>query len=110
MRLWLVEPKIMCRQHLLGEHNECHAFVGTINKGTRIYGYIQKGLLQHELLHSRHDELVNEMLSRGYKHLSPLPKITKEITVHGFINRDKSLNELLYRCPECRQNSLIYGI
>lgn len=24
MRMWMVDPTIMCRQHLLGEHYELH--------------------------------------------------------------------------------------
>ena len=26
MRMWMVNPRIMCRQHLLGEHVEIHMF------------------------------------------------------------------------------------
>ncbi len=32
MRTWMVPPQIMCRQHLLGEHNEIHKFVGAVTK------------------------------------------------------------------------------
>jgi len=24
MRMWMVEPKLLCKKHLLGEHNEIH--------------------------------------------------------------------------------------
>ena len=33
MRMWMVDPQIMCRQHLLGEHTEMHMFVGTLKRG-----------------------------------------------------------------------------
>lgn len=36
MRMWMVPPELMCRQHLLGEHVELHMFVGAINKGTSV--------------------------------------------------------------------------
>ena len=75
MRLWLVDPRIMCRQHLLGEHVECHAFVGTINKGVRVKGYLRDNLLQINMLVIRHEELAEEMKSRGYNHKSPLPEL-----------------------------------
>lgn len=42
MRMWKVNPKNMCRQHLLGEHVECHMFVGAILKGISLSGYIKK--------------------------------------------------------------------
>ena len=33
MRMWNVDPKLMCNKHLLGEHVEMHMFFGTIQKG-----------------------------------------------------------------------------
>ena len=45
MRMWMVDPKIMCRKHLLGEHVEHHMFVGTINKRISIVGYLRDNLL-----------------------------------------------------------------
>jgi len=77
MRIWDVDPKILCRQHLLGEHRELHALwvILTQNK---------KGYLSHpetkrwvgklHALYSRHENLVNEMTRRGYEHDSLLDK------------------------------------
>ena len=28
--MWMVDPRFMCRAHILGEHRECHALIGTI--------------------------------------------------------------------------------
>lgn len=112
MRQWMVDPKIMCRQHLLGEHVEHHMFVGTINKGISIAGYLRDNLLEPESLHDRHVELVVEMERRGYNHKSPMPD---DITVkleEAFVKIDRvaSLKELLRRCPECRARYVeIYG-
>ena len=36
MRMWMIDPKLLCRKHLLGEHLEIHMFVGTINKGINV--------------------------------------------------------------------------
>ena len=33
MRDWKVNPKLLCRQHLLGNHLEVHMFVGTLRRG-----------------------------------------------------------------------------
>ena len=46
MRMWMVDPRIMCRQHLLGEHVEIHMFVGAISRGKSVKGYLEKGLLE----------------------------------------------------------------
>ena len=106
MRQWMCDPRIMCRQHLLGEHVEHHMFVGTINKGIDVTGYLTDNLLQPSSLISRHEELVAEMERRGYKHKSPLPFIEfarlSPARRDVEIDRPASLTELLRRCPECR--------
>lgn len=101
MRLWMVDPRIMCRKHLLGEHVECHMFVGAINKGTSIRGYLEKGILEIHSLNRRHDALAREMKRRGMRHKSPLPKFP--VLVEGKVNGKSSLKELLRRCPDCRE-------
>lgn len=103
MRQWMVDPRIMCRKHLLGEHVEHHMFVGTINKRISIAGYLRDNLLELESLHDRHDELVAEMKARGYNHQSPLPTVMwwpRELP-QVKIDKESALKELLRRCPEC---------
>lgn len=110
MRMWLVDPKIMCRKHLLGEHVELHMLVGTIRKNKSITGYIEKDLIQPNMIRARHYDLVIEMEDRGYKHKSRLP-IFIETLVHNYphkevyheLNIQKSLQELVRRCPDCRK-------
>jgi hypothetical protein len=103
MRQWMVDPKIMCRQHLLGEHLEHHMFVGSINRRVSMDGFIKNDLLEPHSLKSRHDALVEEMQRRGYNHKSPLQVIKYDVAYHE-INRDLSLQELIRRCPECKTN------
>lgn len=100
MRMWNVDPSKMCRKHLLGEHVECHMFAGTLNKGISVLGYLDKGLLQIDLLRQRHDELVAEMTKRGYSHNKELP-IFKERIV-GFVDTVASERELKRRCKDCQ--------
>jgi hypothetical protein len=50
----MVNPKIMCRQHLLGEHVEIHMFIGTLNRKKSVKGYLEKGLLEIHNLYARH--------------------------------------------------------
>lgn len=77
MRIWDIEPKTLCRNHLLGEHRELHAIWVVLTQNRR--GYARhpetlrwKGKLK--ALYSRHQMLVTEMISRGYRHLSPLER------------------------------------
>ena len=100
MRMWMVDPKKMCRKHLLGEHVEIHMMVGTINKGRSIAGFLERGLLEPQNARSRHDSLAAEMESRGYLHGSPLPPLNSHVR-SGTVALDRSEAELAARCSEC---------
>jgi hypothetical protein len=102
MRQWNVNPEYLCTQHLLGEHLEQHMFMGCIKKGTSLKGYIDKGLVEIHNITNRHNELVVEMLKRGYKHKSPMDEILpcREI---GSVDSKCNIEELKRRCPKCRE-------
>ena len=99
----MVDPRIMCRQHLLGEHAEIHMFIGTINHGYSVEGYLEKGLLEIHGLYDRHDELVIEMKRRNYKHDSTISKKWKQASKLGSVCKDKNLKQLISRCSRCRE-------
>ena len=103
MRMWMVKPQLMCRQHLLGEHLELHMFVGTLRRGISVEGYLKKGLLEGASIRSRHDALVEEMLRRGYTHKSPIGDYPEE--KRGSVDRLTSYSDLMNRCPECRERA-----
>lgn len=105
MRMWMVDPKGMCNQHLLGEHVELHMLVGTLLKGISVVGYVNTGLAETHNIQSRHAELVAEMKARGMNHQSPLPVF--EVKPMGKVDREASLVEMARRCPRCaaRQTS-----
>jgi hypothetical protein len=113
MRMWLVNPRIMCRQHLLGEHVELHMLCGTLRKGISVQGYIDDGLVNLLQIHRRHRYLVREMTRRGYNHKSPLPAGIRQIVARdyyqntGEVNVEANMQELARRCKECR--ALITG-
>ena len=98
MRMWMIDPRKMCRKHLLGEHVECHMFLGTIRKGTSIKGYLEKGLLETHNLKKRHDDLAEEMTRRGYNHKTLLECYLPE---SGFINVEHNEKDLKSRCSDC---------
>jgi len=106
-RMWMCNPRILCRKHLLGEHNEIHKLVGSIKKKHSITGYIDKNCVEPMSIAHRHFELLYEMKNRGYNHNSPLPDIYLDISYIPvsertyFIDREESLKELLNRCPDC---------
>ena len=105
MRMWMVNPKIMCRNHLLGEHNEIHMFVGTLKRGNKLDGYVHNNCLEFKSLENRHNSLAEEMISRGYNHKSPIdmPKDIdqSDLVINSEVDKEKSLNDLLSRCKNC---------
>ena len=109
MRMWNVDPKLLCRQHLLlGEHRECHALAGMILKGKKLSGtrYITDGLVEVHNIRSRHDDLVNEMIKRNYDHKSALPEFVS--WKEGDVNVVSNLEELYHRCDYCRRLQLTF--
>ena len=104
MRMWIgIEPKQLCGQHLLGEHNEIHKALGNLNNSrTWAESLTKDGYLEPQNFQTRHDELAEEMLRRGYKHNSPLIINGTKLPV-GHVNRNRSLSDLLNRCKECEE-------
>jgi uncharacterized protein with PIN domain len=103
MRMWMVNPRIMCRQHLLGEHVEIHMFIGTINREKSVKGYLEKGLLEVHNLYTRHEDLVEEMKRRSYNHYSEVDEKWKVVEKVGVINEEKNVEELVNRCSKCKR-------
>jgi hypothetical protein len=101
-RMWMVDPRIMCRQHLLGEHAELHMIARNIEMGRSIEGYIRINAIEPKSVRSRHDELAAEMTSRGMRHNSPMVFLTN-LYPHINIDRSASFQMLIQRCPRCAQ-------
>ncbi len=99
----MVDPRFMCRQHLLGEHAEIHMFVGAIDRGYSVRGYLEKGLLEVHSLYSRHEELVREMRKRNYRHSSEVGEKWRLVEQLGAIDKAENLRRLLERCSRCKE-------
>jgi hypothetical protein len=99
MRIWGVNPLIMCRAHLLGEHREMHALVGMIKLGISLKGYVTTGLVDTSMIKERHELLVREMVSRSYNHHTPL--YYRDKLKLGSIDVDYNMQDLFYRCGNC---------
>ena len=75
VRIWDLDPALLCDRHLLGEHRELHAIWSILTAGKR--GYRDhpetvrwRGRLA--ALYARHEGQVAEMRRRGFRHASPL--------------------------------------
>lgn len=105
MRMWMVPTRILCRKHLMGEHVECHMFLGTLKKGKSMQGYFDNNLFEPVSLFARHWDLAWEMISRGYNHNSPLDQMEVNSLIYALPDKrvivSKSLEDLVRRCPRC---------
>ena len=106
MRMWMINPELLCKKHLLGEHGEIHKHRHNFLKKHRITKRISPVVqIEPISMESRHDILAAEMIRRGYNHNSPY--IQPDIS---YLNNNErlakvdiyvSIADLLNRCPEC---------
>jgi len=109
MRMWMVDPKLLCRKHLLGEHGEIHKhrhnFVKHHSITNRIFPIAQ---IEPASMKIRHDLLAKEMIRRGYNHESPFeqPDISylPDKERNAKVDIKNSLTDLKTRCPDCSKN------
>ncbi|MDZ7798195.1 MAG: pyrimidine dimer DNA glycosylase/endonuclease V [Patescibacteria group bacterium] len=100
MRIWDIDPKYLCRQHLLGEHRELHAIWTILTKNKKGYSHHPETLRWRgklKALFNRHEKILKEMKKRGYQEASPLnKKLAKGKTRQDvFINTKKEQKEIL---------------
>jgi hypothetical protein len=75
VRIWDIPPRKLCRNHLLGEHSELHGIWSILTEGKQGYAHhpeVRRWRGKLRALYRKHQEIVTEMLARGYQHNSPL--------------------------------------
>jgi len=106
MRIWDINPKHLCRKHLLAEHRELHGLWNIITKHKNKGGYSRhpetlrwKG--KRKALYQRHEILLKEILARGYNHYSLLDKKYADGKKHqkAFLNTTKEQKQILKNKP-----------
>lgn len=102
MRMWMVDPKLMCTKHLIGEHLETHMLAGSVKLEKKMNGYLKNGIFEPASLKQRHDDLVKEMLERGFQHFTPFTEVDfPEGYTDYFIDKEWSANILFSKCKLC---------
>jgi hypothetical protein len=101
--MWMISPSMLCRKHLLGEHGEIHKHRHNFVKRHNMNG--RKGQIFPSLMGARHEELVEEMIRRGYNHASPYDQPDVDY-LGDFPPPDIEANkkDLCGRCEECNKN------
>jgi hypothetical protein len=111
--MWMVDPSLLCKDHLLGEHKEVHMLVGSLAKGTSLGKYLTDKLVDPSRVFERHDALVREFVRRQYQHHTPLNlgvlakkarlsnKQAKKLLVSNPVDTIRNLRDLQDRCWAC---------
>jgi hypothetical protein len=97
--MWMVNPRCLCRKHLLGEHGEIHKHKHNFEKKHSMTGRI--GQIEPASMEARHDELAIEMVRRGYNHKSPYIQPDVSYLPNMTVGIHKSLADLQSRCEDC---------
>lgn len=108
MRMWMIDPKMLCRKHLLGEHGEIHKHRNNFEKGHSIAGRISPiVLIEPASMQVRHDALAAEILRRGYKHKSSyeLPDLSylPDEEIYAQADIEYNIRDLTGRCDDCKE-------
>jgi hypothetical protein len=105
MRIWDIEPRCLCKSHLLGEHRELHGLWNILTQDKRGYRKHPETLRWEgklAALFARHEALRAEMARRGYRHNSPLdPKLATGIAVQNDFVDSPTKQRRLLRTKGC---------
>ena len=107
--MWMINPKHLCKKHLLGEHGEMHKFLPSFRKKVKIDGRFSPIVqIQFQGYKERHDALAEEMLRRGMNHKSPLIDLPDFKSMypqhyHRTVEVPHNIKDLSERCPDCRE-------
>lgn len=104
--MWMVDPRLLCQRHLLLEHCHIHLFVSSVRKGHNIRRYLLKSLIDPSSIYRRHEELEDEIISRGGKLDSPLSEVECYAYSKWYgsvtINIGRSMSDLSCTCLDCQ--------
>jgi len=109
MRMWMINPKLLCDKHLLGEHGEIHKFIPTFKKRYSVDGRFSPIVqIQFQGFRERHDALAVEMVKRGMNHKSPLFELPDFKSIYPqhynkFVRASQSYKDLSLRCEQCKE-------
>lgn len=104
-----LDPRDLCRSHLLANHNEAHQLAGYLANAhlgdgghlRKLLGHAARGQIDLTELREWHDACAREMVRRGYIHESPLEYDLNVPIGAGAIGR-ASTNRVDRRCSDCR--------
>jgi len=104
MRMWMIDPILMCDAHLNEEHSYIHQLQWHIRKGHTL-DVLLAGHVEPQNAKTRHDLLASEMVRRGHNHRSPVSASQLQVPseFHKVVDRKQSHTDLMVDCSKCKQ-------
>ena len=108
MRMWMLNPKIMCHNHLAGEWRELFTIVDHLQRKRKVDKYITNNCLELQSIQERYVELKKEKKRRKHKKFKQLPLdydisyLPQEHQEYK-VDTEASLKDLLSRCEKCKR-------
>lgn len=114
MRMWMIDPTLLCTKHLNGEHGEIHKHLPSLRRGVSVAGRFEPvAQIQLNAIQSRHDELAAEIDRRAALrgrggHKSPLVDVPDLQAIYPEyydieVESESAIWDLFYRCQDCAQ-------
>lgn len=102
--MWMVDPRLMCIQHIIGEHGEIHKHRHNFVKRHSITGRITPVVQIEPLtMKKRHDELARFLKNHHSSYSLPDLSYLPENEVNAKVDVQASLKDLHARCSKCRE-------
>jgi len=107
MRMWMINPSMLCNKHLLGEHGEIHKHKHNFEKHHNIKGRIYPiTQIEPKNMQLRHDILAKELINRGMNHnssyIQPNINYLPENLQNAKVDINISIKDLKNRCNQCK--------
>lgn len=107
MRMTKVDPRCLCRKHLVAEHIDMHLFMDWYKKKKNLSGYLRNGTLELHSIHDRHEALALELRRRGLEHNTPMIRYCLQFA--GHIDLKESYVRQTKKCKACGDRMKDYG-
>lgn len=110
----MIDPQLMCIQHILGEHRELHALKGSIERTNpkrenhvrhrkMLIKLARSNLIELKSLKERHEELVIHIENhRSPIDQTPVLRYLPKKTIQAKVDKEKSIQDLISRPNACR--------
>lgn len=112
MRMWNIEPRLLCEKHLIQEHSDMHEIVFRFQLGLEVVGFVRDGSIDPTGVYVRHLNLEAEMTRRGATKFSPISFVQWRALSQWYgsqlIDVGQSLTELKNLCEACRANIKVW--